>query len=78
MTDKSKKNLYKLKTDGNAFRIAAFGFDKNDVTLYINELSKRFTQMEQEYQEKINRLLNNGAVSTEVKEENSLLQSEQN
>lgn len=39
--------------DGNGFKTAAFGFDKNDVTMYIATLRKKMKAMEEEYEQKL-------------------------
>lgn len=75
MPDKSKKNHTPQKNEGNAFRISAFGFDKNDVTLYINDMRKRMLKMEAEYQERIDSLMANQETSEQTE---IALQNEQN
>lgn len=44
------------QNEGNGFKTVAFGFDKNDVTLYIGALRKKMTATEQEYEDKIAQL----------------------
>ena len=39
--------------ENNGFKTAAFGFDKNDVTMYIASLRKKMKAMEEEYEERI-------------------------
>ena len=49
--------------EGSGFKTVAFGFDKNDVTMYIASLRKKMKAMEESYEQKIEEL-SNGIVST--------------
>ncbi len=71
------------KTNNNAgdstggFKTVAFGFDKNDVTLYIASLRKKMKQMEEEFQDKLSQALENPAASNEaLKHEREVIRAE--
>lgn len=50
----------------SGFKTAAFGFDKNDVNLYIAGLRKKMKTMEEEFQQKLEEAMENPAVSEET------------
>lgn len=59
------------------FKTVAFGFDKNDVTLYIASLRKKMRQMEEEFELKLSQALENPAASNDVlKHEREAIRSE--
>lgn len=61
------KNNNSANADSNAgFKTVAFGFDKNDVTMYIASLRKKMKQMEEEFDEKLNLAIENPAASSEA------------
>ena len=59
------------------FKTVAFGFDKNDVTLYIASLRKKMKQMEDEFEIKLSQALENPAASNEaLKHEREVIRAE--
>ena len=59
------------------FKTVAFGFDKNDVTLYIASLRKKMKQMEEEFEDKLSQALENPAASNEaLKHEREVIRAE--
>ncbi|MCM1488538.1 MAG: hypothetical protein NC203_09245 [Firmicutes bacterium] len=48
------------------FKTVAFGFDKNDVTMYIASLRKKMKQMEEEFDQKLTLAVENPAASNEA------------
>ena len=63
--------------DAGGFKTVAFGFDKNDVTLYIASLRKKMRAMEEEFERKLAQALENPAVSSEaLKHEREVIRSE--
>lgn len=74
----SKNNSNSTNADSTGgFKTVAFGFDKNDVTMYIASLRKRMKQMEEEFQDKLREALDNPAASNEaLKHEREVIRSE--
>lgn len=63
--------------EAGGFRTAAFGFDKNDVTLYIASLRKRMMATEEEYERKLSQAMENAAASSDaLKHEHEAILSE--
>ena len=63
--------------DAGGFKTVAFGFDKNDVTLYIASLRKKMRAMEEEFEHKLAQALENPAVSNEaLKHEREVISAE--
>lgn len=52
--------------EAGGFKTVAFGFDKNDVTLYIASLRKKMKAMEEEFEQKLAQALENPAVSNDA------------
>ena len=48
------------------FKTVAFGFDKNDVTMYIASLRKKMKQMEEDFDQKLSLAMENPAASNEA------------
>lgn len=72
----SKNNSASADSTGG-FKTVAFGFDKNDVTMYIASLRKKMKQMEEEFQDKLKEALENPAASNEaLKHEREIIRSE--
>lgn len=74
----SKNNAGSTSADSTGgFKTVAFGFDKNDVTMYIASLRKKMKQMEEEFQDKLKEALENPAASNEaLKHEREVIRSE--
>lgn len=73
----SVKNNSSNGDSTGGFKTVAFGFDKNDVTLYIASLRKKMKQMEEEFEEKLSRALENPAASNDaLKHEREVIRSE--
>lgn len=74
----SKNNSNSTNADSTGgFKTVAFGFDKNDVTMYIASLRKKMKQMEEEFQDKLKEALDNPAASNEaLKHEREVIRSE--
>lgn len=63
--------------DAGGFKTVAFGFDKNDVTLYIASLRKKMKAMEEEFEQKLAQALENPTASNDVlKHEREVIRSE--
>lgn len=63
--------------ESGGFKTAAFGFDKNDVNLYIANLRKKMKSMEEEFEQKLANALDNPAASNEaLKHEREVIRSE--
>ena len=76
MASKNNNNNTNADSTGG-FKTVAFGFDKNDVTLYIASLRKKMKQMEEEFQEKLKEALDNPAASNEaLKHEREVIRAE--
>lgn len=59
------------------FKTVAFGFDKNDVTLYIAGLRKKMKSMEEEFEQKLSQALENPTASNEaLKHEREVIRAE--
>lgn len=59
------------------FKTVAFGFDKNDVTLYIAGLRKKMKTMEEEFEQKLSQALENPTASNEaLKHEREVIRAE--
>lgn len=58
-------NLNGADSNGG-FKTVAFGFDKNDVTMYIASLRKKMKQMEEEFDQKLTLAVENPAASNEA------------
>lgn len=64
---KNNNSNSSASADSNAgFKTVAFGFDKNDVTMYIASLRKKMKQMEEEFDQKLNLAIENPAASNEA------------
>ena len=64
-------------SDAGGFKTVAFGFDKNDVTLYIASLRKKMKAMEDEFEMKLAQALENPAVSNDaLKHEREVIRAE--
>lgn len=73
----SSKNNNTSADSTGGFKTVAFGFDKNDVTMYIASLRKKMKQMEEEFQDKLKEALENPAASNEaLKHEREVIRSE--
>ena len=63
--------------DAGGFKTVAFGFDKNDVTLYIASLRKKMKAMEEEFNQKLAQALENPTSSNEaLNHEREVIRSE--
>ena len=63
--------------DASGFKTVAFGFDKNDVTLYIASLRKKMKAMEEEFEQKLAQALENPTASSEaLNHEREVIRSE--
>ena len=63
--------------EASGFKTVAFGFDKNDVTLYIASLRKKMKAMEDEFEQKLAQALENPAISNEaLKHEREVIRAE--
>lgn len=59
------------------FKTVAFGFDKNDVTMYIASLRKKMKSMEEEFELKLSQALENPTASNEaLKHEREVIRAE--
>lgn len=64
-------------SDAGGFKTVAFGFDKNDVTLYIASLRKKMRAMEEEFEHKLAQALENPAISNDaLKHEREVIRAE--
>ncbi|MDE6725665.1 MAG: hypothetical protein K2J79_08670, partial [Ruminiclostridium sp.] len=73
----SAKNNTTAGDSTGGFKTVAFGFDKNDVTLYIASLRKKMKQMEEEFEDKLSQALENPAASNEaLKHEREVIRAE--
>lgn len=71
----AKSNLNAESNGG--FKTVAFGFDKNDVNMYIANLRKRMKTMEEEFEQKLASALENPAASNDaLKHEREVIRSE--
>lgn len=76
-SNKNSNNAGSPGNDAVGFRTATFGFDKNDVTMYIASLRKKMKAMEEEYENKLTQALNNPAVSSDtLKHEREVIRAE--
>lgn len=74
---KNANNAASSSNDAGGFKTVAFGFDKNDVTMYIAKLRKKMKEMEEEFEQKLNQALENPAVSNEaLKHEREVIRAE--
>ena len=63
--------------DAVGFRTVTFGFDKNDVTMYIANLRKKMKATEEEYAKKLAQVMENPAVSNDMlKREREVIRAE--
>ena len=70
-------NTNNASNDAGGFKTVAFGFDKNDVTLYIASLRKKMKAMEEEFEHKLAQALENPAVSNDaLKHEREVIRAE--
>lgn len=77
MASKNNNNSSTNADSTGGFKTVAFGFDKNDVTLYIASLRKKMKQMEEEFHEKLKEALDNPAASNEaLKHEREVIRAE--
>ena len=76
----SSKNTNNSGSAGNeagGFKTAAFGFDKNDVTMYIASLRKKMKAIEEEYELKLTQAQQNPTLSGEaLKREREVIRAE--
>lgn len=71
----SKKVLVPESNGG--FKTVAFGFDKNDVNMYIANLRKKMKTMEEEFEQKLTSALENPAASNDaLKHEREIIRAE--
>lgn len=76
-TRNSANNAGGASIDAGGFKTVAFGFDKNDVTLYIASLRKKMKAMEEEYEQKLSQALENPAISNDaLKHEREVIRAE--
>ncbi|MCM1054381.1 MAG: Atg14 domain-containing protein [Bacteroides sp.] len=72
----STKNNTSAESNGG-FKTAAFGFDKNDVNMYIASLRKKMKNMEEEFEQKLAQALENPTASNDVlKHEREVIRAE--
>lgn len=72
----SSKNNASAESNGG-FKTAAFGFDKNDVNMYIAGLRKKMKSMEEEFEQKLASALENPAASNDaLKHEREVIRAE--
>ena len=70
------KNTQNAESNGG-FKTVAFGFDKNDVNMYIANLRKKMKQMEEEFEQKLSSALENPAASSDaLKHEREVIRAE--
>lgn len=62
----SKNSNSAASNESGGFKTVAFGFDKNDVTMYIASLRKKMKAMEDEFEEKLAKALENPTASTDA------------
>ena len=63
--------------DAGGFKTVAFGFDKNDVTMYIASLRKKMKAMEEEFEQKLAQALENPTGSSDaLKHEREVIRAE--
>lgn len=73
----SAKNNNSASDSTGGFKTVAFGFDKNDVTMYIASLRKKMKQMEEDFQLKLTEALENPSASNEaLKHEREVIRAE--
>ncbi len=71
----SKKISGPESSDG--FKTVAFGFDKNDVNMYIANLRRKMKTMEEEFEQKLSSALENPAASNDaLKHEREVIRAE--
>ena len=76
-TKNTANNTSSASNDAGGFKTVAFGFDKNDVTLYIASLRKKMKAMEEEFEQKLSQALENPAVSNDaLKHEREVIRAE--
>lgn len=72
----SPKNNSSAESNGG-FKTVAFGFDKNDVNMYIAGLRKKMKSMEEEFEQKLAQALENPTASNDVlKHEREVIRAE--
>lgn len=72
----ASKNNSSAESNGG-FKTAAFGFDKNDVNMYIAGLRKKMKSMEEEFEQKLASALENPAASNDaLKHEREVIRAE--
>lgn len=74
----AKNNTSNAGTDSTGgFKTVAFGFDKNDVTMYIASLRKKMKSMEEEFEQKLTQALENPTASNDaLKHERDVIRAE--
>lgn len=71
-----KNNNQNAESNGG-FKTVAFGFDKNDVNMYIASLRKKMKTMEEEFEQKLSSALENPAASSDaLKHEREVIRAE--
>ena len=76
-TRNSANNAGGTSNDAGGFKTVAFGFDKNDVTLYIASLRKKMKAMEEDFEQKLSQALENPAISNDaLKHEREVIRAE--
>ena len=66
MASSKNSNNSNSTNEMGGFKTAAFGFDKNDVTLYIASLRKKMKAMEEEFEQKLSQALENPVASSDA------------
>ena len=73
----TKSNTGSGAESNGGFKTAAFGFDKNDVNMYIAGLRKKMKNMEEEFEQKLAQALDNPTASNDVlKHEREVIRAE--
>lgn len=76
-TKNTTNNASSTSNDAGGFKTVAFGFDKNDVTLYIASLRKKMKAMEEEFEQKLTQAMENPAASNDaLKHEREVIRAE--
>lgn len=71
------KNSNQNAESNGGFKTVAFGFDKNDVNMYIASLRKKMKNMEEEFEQKLSSALENPAASSDaLKHEREVIRAE--
>ena len=76
-TKNTANNASSASNDAGGFKTVAFGFDKNDVTLYIASLRQKMKAMDEEFEQKLTQAMENPAASNDaLKHEREVIRAE--